>query len=376
VSGVKAGILIVDDHYDVRRMLRAGLQTLAANVQVTDVPSGEEAMLILATQPIDLLIADYWLPGISGLELKQRALATRPKLKIILITGVTDPQARQQVRAAGADLYFFKPLEMGELLAGVSMCLHELGVLASPAAPPPPVAAEPPLLEPASEAAPPPEIAPDAAPAADPVLEALEAARQAWEVDALRLLDARFEARAEVGTLPLEASAEFQARANMALQGQIALGRWWGRAAGTAWALYPGPKHLLALATLPDGGALLVIAPTAQREAPWAARLAKLTATLAARLESAATDDPLAAVVEDDDGDGRAEDGAAAQAVAAVFAAAARDQVAAQDVDDFWEQAAHAQADEVAASTDVLTWEQAQQLGLTGEAASESERDA
>jgi DNA-binding NarL/FixJ family response regulator len=112
-------ILIVEDQRDVRRMLRAGIETLDPDIRIVDVPSGEEAMLLIAVQPFDLVIIDVRLPGISGLELKKRAQYQNPGLKLILITGVTDPDVRQEVAKAGADAYFFKPLEMNVFLDAV-----------------------------------------------------------------------------------------------------------------------------------------------------------------------------------------------------------------------------------------------------------------
>lgn len=119
-------ILIVEDQRDVRRMLRAGIETLNPDIRIVDVPSGEEAMLLIAVQPFDLVIIDVRLPGISGLELKKRAQYQNPGLKLILITGVTDPEVRQEVAEAGADAYFFKPLEMNAFLDTIEGFL-ELG---------------------------------------------------------------------------------------------------------------------------------------------------------------------------------------------------------------------------------------------------------
>ena len=116
-------ILVVEDHHEVRRMLRAGLETLGSDIKVLDVPSGEEAMLVISRQPVDIMVIDVRLPGISGLELLERAQAKNPGLKLILITGVIDPQVRQQVSQAGAEAFFFKPLEMPDFLAAVERCL-------------------------------------------------------------------------------------------------------------------------------------------------------------------------------------------------------------------------------------------------------------
>jgi CheY-like chemotaxis protein len=120
-------ILIVEDQRDVRRLLRTGLETLELDLEIIDVPSGEEGQLLLTRQPFDVLVADVRLPGISGLELKKRAQINNPDLKLILITGLTDPDVRQQIFDAGADAFFFKPLEMADFLDAVERCLGVVG---------------------------------------------------------------------------------------------------------------------------------------------------------------------------------------------------------------------------------------------------------
>lgn len=116
-------ILIVDDQVEVRRVLRLGLETLDGNFEIVDVPSGEEAMLVITRQPLDILVSDVRLPGISGLELKRWAKVRNPNLKLILVTGLVDPQVREEVMHAGADAFFFKPVEMGDFLKAVERCL-------------------------------------------------------------------------------------------------------------------------------------------------------------------------------------------------------------------------------------------------------------
>ncbi|MGW8250511.1 MAG: response regulator transcription factor, partial [Anaerolineales bacterium] len=51
---------------------------------------------------------------ISGLDLVRKVRMGNPDLKVILITGITDSEIRQQVTEFGADRYFFKPLDLVE----------------------------------------------------------------------------------------------------------------------------------------------------------------------------------------------------------------------------------------------------------------------
>jgi len=121
----RMNVLIVDDQRDVRRILRTALETSGRELQIFDVPSGEEAILVISRYPIQLLIADVRLPGISGLELIERARLRNPDLKLILITGLEDPKIRRAVQRAGAEAYFFKPIKVDDFLQAVWQCLAQ-----------------------------------------------------------------------------------------------------------------------------------------------------------------------------------------------------------------------------------------------------------
>jgi DNA-binding response OmpR family regulator len=116
-------VLVVDDNHEVRRMVTASIKTLGAEVGVLDVPSAEEALFISSTQPLDLVVIDFRLPGMSGLEMVDRLRKRKPEAKIILVTGVEDVVTRQQISEAGADAFFFKPIEINAFLDAVKRCL-------------------------------------------------------------------------------------------------------------------------------------------------------------------------------------------------------------------------------------------------------------
>jgi CheY-like chemotaxis protein len=119
----KYRILIVDDQQEVRVMLRSGIESLGPEFSAVTVPSGEEAVLEISMQEFDLLVTDVRLPGISGLEVLRRLRISHPELKIILITGVLDPVIRRNVTDAGADAFFLKPIELADFLDAVERCL-------------------------------------------------------------------------------------------------------------------------------------------------------------------------------------------------------------------------------------------------------------
>jgi DNA-binding response OmpR family regulator len=142
-------VLVVDDNHEVRRMVTASIKTLGEELEVLDMPSAEEALFIGTSQPLDLVVLDIRLPGMSGLDLVPRLRKRNPETKIILVTGVDDVQLRQKVSEAAVDAFFFKPIDITAFLEGVKRCLEftEAGTSSSPPesdqAPPPPSPASP-----------------------------------------------------------------------------------------------------------------------------------------------------------------------------------------------------------------------------------------
>jgi len=116
-------VLIVDDQREVSRLLRSALETIEQGLTVSEAPSGEEALLETSRAKVDLLIADYRLPGMTGVELMKKIRARNPQTPVILVSGVTDPRMREEISSAGADASFLKPVPMSEFLAAVERLL-------------------------------------------------------------------------------------------------------------------------------------------------------------------------------------------------------------------------------------------------------------
>jgi len=117
-------ILIVDDQRDVRHMLRSHLESLGLGLLVTEVPSGEEALLIMSRHAFHLLITNLRLAGMSGLELLPKARRRQPELKAILIAVNADDALQSQARKAGVDHLLRKPVEVSRLIAAVKSSLR------------------------------------------------------------------------------------------------------------------------------------------------------------------------------------------------------------------------------------------------------------
>src|SRR5512138_1170353 len=116
-------VLLVDDQRDIVRLLHSTLQTLGHELDIIDAPSGEEALLEASRRKIDLLVSDYLLPGISGVELMHKIRARSPELKVILISGMTDRKSRSDMLGAGAQAIFDKPIPMADFLDAVERSL-------------------------------------------------------------------------------------------------------------------------------------------------------------------------------------------------------------------------------------------------------------
>ncbi len=125
-------VLVVEDNHEVRRMVTASIKTLGAEIDVLDVPSAEEALFISTSLPLDLVVIDFRLPGMSGLEMVDRLRKRKPEVKIILVTGVGDVVTRQQISESGADAFFFKPIEITAFMDAVKRCLWSVPGASSP----------------------------------------------------------------------------------------------------------------------------------------------------------------------------------------------------------------------------------------------------
>ena len=134
-------ILLVEDQRDISRMLRAALELLRRGYVVVEVPSGEEAMLEVKRGPIDLVVTDVRLPGISGLELVGQVRKANPDAQVIVISGLASAEVEREAHRLDANAFFPKPLDTEKFLEAVQAMLDR--PLPSAVAGPAPAAPEP-----------------------------------------------------------------------------------------------------------------------------------------------------------------------------------------------------------------------------------------
>jgi two-component system phosphate regulon response regulator PhoB len=121
---MNASILIVEDEEALTLLLRYNLETQGYEVET--MARGDEADTRLKEGTPDLVILDWMLPGLSGIELCRR-LRARPEtrqLPIIMLTARGEESERVRGLATGADDYIVKPFSVPELLARVNALLR------------------------------------------------------------------------------------------------------------------------------------------------------------------------------------------------------------------------------------------------------------
>jgi two-component system, OmpR family, phosphate regulon response regulator PhoB len=119
-----ARILIVEDEEPLTLLLRYNLEAEGYEVDVSG--RGDEAEIRLKESPPDLVVLDWMLPGLSGIELcrRLRARTDTERLPVIMLTARGEESERVRGLATGADDYIVKPFSVPELLARIRALLR------------------------------------------------------------------------------------------------------------------------------------------------------------------------------------------------------------------------------------------------------------
>jgi two-component system phosphate regulon response regulator PhoB len=119
-----ARILVIEDDAALTALLRYNL-TKQSYVVVT-AETAEDGKLYLESEPFDLLILDWMLPGLPGIEFcaQIRRSKTIPRLPILLLTARGEEADRVRGLSTGADDYVVKPFSVPELMARVGAIIR------------------------------------------------------------------------------------------------------------------------------------------------------------------------------------------------------------------------------------------------------------
>ncbi len=124
-------VLVVDDEPAQRALLRYNLQ--AAGYRVSMASDGEEALMQAAENPPDVILLDWMLPRLPGIEVC-RQIKARPETRsaaVIMVSARSEEGDRVRGLETGADDYIVKPYSVNELLARVRANLRRVRPAAS-----------------------------------------------------------------------------------------------------------------------------------------------------------------------------------------------------------------------------------------------------
>jgi two-component system response regulator HydG len=120
----REAVLVVDDTPDTLEVLERNLA--AQGFRVYTAGSAAEALEILNAAPVDLVITDYKMPGVSGLDLIRHVRENLADTEIIMITGYASIQGAVEAVKFGAEEYLAKPFTDEELFAAIDRAIEKL----------------------------------------------------------------------------------------------------------------------------------------------------------------------------------------------------------------------------------------------------------
>ena len=120
-------VLVVDDQDEVRAMVHNMLVELGIN-QVYESMNGREALDFLGSgfADVDVIICDWNMPKMSGVELLRQLRTTHPDMPFLMITGRSDINSVVEAKSSGVTAYVSKPFTPQQLEAKLYIILHRI----------------------------------------------------------------------------------------------------------------------------------------------------------------------------------------------------------------------------------------------------------
>jgi DNA-binding response OmpR family regulator len=112
-------VLIVDDEDGFRSVLLKRLK--ARGIQAIGVDRGEEALVLLQTRNIDVVILDIKMPGMSGMDVLRKMREQGCKAEVIVLSGHAFLDAAVEIMDFGVNDYLLKPCETEELMDRITL---------------------------------------------------------------------------------------------------------------------------------------------------------------------------------------------------------------------------------------------------------------
>ena len=123
-SMTKIKVMILDDELSLAHTLSAVLEKdLGLGSMIEVCSTAEAALQMLQIHKFDLIISDWRLPGISGLDFITQVRQSLPEIPIIFMTAFSTDRVEDQVLAV-SDYHLKKPFEISELIHVIDQLLH------------------------------------------------------------------------------------------------------------------------------------------------------------------------------------------------------------------------------------------------------------
>src|ERR1700677_387057 len=122
----KAAILVVEDEPKMRRLLE--LQLAEEGFHARTAPDAETGLQILNSEPFDVVVTDFKLPGMSGLEFLHAVKRVNANLPVVIMTAYGTVESAVDAMKAGASDYVLKPFSLAELVLVIrkELASHQL----------------------------------------------------------------------------------------------------------------------------------------------------------------------------------------------------------------------------------------------------------
>ena len=122
-GGAPVRLALADDHTMLREGLRRSLTSLGYDV-VAEAADGQEAVELVERHRPDLVLMDFTMPVLGGIEATKRVTERVPTTKVVMLTMHADPQLARDALAAGAMGYLVKDCATSDIVDAIDKALR------------------------------------------------------------------------------------------------------------------------------------------------------------------------------------------------------------------------------------------------------------
>jgi len=121
----KKHILIVDDAKDILFLLQLSLKKLGSDFEVSTAMDGPAALEKIRQEKFALVLADYMMPGMTGIDLAREIRQVAPNTRLVLMTAYDTPLLREQVQSMALSGFVSKPFTVPQVMRVINQVLAQ-----------------------------------------------------------------------------------------------------------------------------------------------------------------------------------------------------------------------------------------------------------